>query len=68
MAKSFLALFKTVRPKHWIKNVVVFSALVFSTSFFDITKDLTALATFFLFCMTAGSVYIVNDIADREEE
>ncbi len=68
MVKTFLGLVKTLRPKHWIKNVVVFAALVFSTSFFDLSKDLIALGTFFMFCLAAGSVYIINDIADREED
>lgn len=68
MVKVFSNLIKSMRPKHWIKNVVVFAALVFSTSFFDFSKDLTALITFLLFCLTAGSVYIVNDIADRQKD
>ncbi len=61
-------LLKTMRPKHWVKNLVVFAALLFSVSFFNLAKDIKVLITFILFCLLAGSVYIVNDIADREED
>lgn len=64
----FTLLLKTMRPKHWVKNLVVFAALLFSVSFFNLAKDIKALITFILFCFLAGSVYIVNDIADREED
>ncbi len=68
MVQTLTGLVKTLRPKHWIKNVVVFAALVFSTSFFDLSKDLIAIGTFFIFCIAAGSVYIINDIVDREND
>ncbi|MBS3813440.1 decaprenyl-phosphate phosphoribosyltransferase [Candidatus Bipolaricaulota bacterium] len=68
MVNNFTALIRTMRPKHWIKNFVVFAGLIFSASFFDLAKGLTALVTFGLFCLAAGAVYIVNDISDREKD
>ncbi|MFP3953510.1 MAG: decaprenyl-phosphate phosphoribosyltransferase [Candidatus Acetothermia bacterium] len=68
MVNNFTALIRTMRPKHWIKNFVVFAGLIFSASFFDLAKGLTALVTFGLFCLAAGVVYIVNDISDREKD
>lgn len=66
MFSTVLALIKTMRPKHWVKNLVIFAALLFSRSFFDLAKDLNSLITFLLFCLLAGSVYIVNDLVDIE--
>ncbi|MFW6104701.1 MAG: decaprenyl-phosphate phosphoribosyltransferase [Candidatus Bipolaricaulota bacterium] len=68
MFGTALALIKTMRPKHWVKNLVVFAALLFSKSFLDLTKDLNSLIIFLLFCLLAGSVYIVNDIVDIEAD
>jgi len=59
---------RSMRPKHWVKNVVVFAALVFSSSFFNPKKDLRSLIAFLLFCLVAGSVYLINDIADIEKD
>lgn len=66
MVSTVLALIKTMRPKHWVKNLVVFAALLFSRSFFDLAKGLNSLIVFLSFCLLAGSVYIVNDIVDIE--
>lgn len=63
-----ILLIKSMRPKHWVKNLVVFAALLFSTSFFSLTNSLRAALVFLLFCLIAGSVYIINDIVDREED
>ncbi len=61
-------IFTTLRPKHWVKNIVVFAALIFSESFFNLEKDIKALLTFFLFCLLSGSSYIINDILDRGKD
>jgi 4-hydroxybenzoate polyprenyltransferase len=58
----------TMRPKHWIKNIVVFAALIFSVTFFNLQNDIKIFVTFLLFCLLSGSAYIVNDIADREKD
>lgn len=65
---AIIGIVKTMRPKHWIKNVVVFAALVFSSSFLNLRKDLRSLVAFLLFCLVAGSVYLINDITDVEED
>lgn len=63
-----VVLLRILRPTHWVKNVVVFVALVFSTQFFDLTSDLRTLVAFILFCLTSSSVYILNDIADVKQD
>ena len=62
------ALFKTMRPRQWSKNIFVFAALVFDKQLFHATAFLHTLAGFFLFCLISSSVYIFNDIVDIEAD
>ena len=62
------ALFVSLRPKQWSKNLLVFAGLVFSRNLFDPTNFLRSLAGFFAFCLLSGAVYIINDLADVESD
>ncbi|ACF14056.1 UbiA prenyltransferase [Chloroherpeton thalassium ATCC 35110] len=62
---GFIAL---LRPKHWIKNVVVLLPLFFSSSFLDRSAVLDALLGFIFFSLSASSVYVVNDLVDVERD
>lgn len=56
------------RPKQWIKNVLVFAALVFSQELFVLDALLHALGGFVLFTLVSSSVYLLNDTLDRKED
>lgn len=58
----------TMRPKQWIKNMVVFAALIFSQKLFEPHAFLISFLAFFLFCLIASSIYLFNDVIDREED
>ena len=60
------ALIKTMRPRQWTKNLVVFAALVFDRQlrFDNLPAVLRTLAGFIIFCLLSGVVYIINDILD----
>lgn len=61
-------LLKTMRPRQWFKNAVVFAALVFDVKLFvPLYLARTALA-FTLLCMLTSAVYILNDLADIEKD
>ncbi len=60
----FLILFSALRPRQWLKNLVVFAALVFSRQLFVPEKFLLVLYTFFIFCMLSSGMYLVNDLVD----
>ena len=62
------ALFKTMRPRQWTKNVFVFAALVFDKQLLNAESFLRTLAGFALFCLISSSVYIFNDISDVEAD
>jgi 4-hydroxybenzoate polyprenyltransferase len=62
------ALFTSLRPHQWIKNLVVLAALGFSKHLFDKDAAARAGAAFVVFCALAGAVYLVNDIVDLERD
>lgn len=57
-----------LRPYSWIKNFFVFVPIFFAHELFSVIKLIPVLYTFLIFCLTASSVYIINDIADRERD
>lgn len=61
-------LVETLRPRQWYKQAVIFLGIVFSGKAFmpAVLADVAAGAA--LWCLVAGSVYIVNDVLDREED
>jgi 4-hydroxybenzoate polyprenyltransferase len=62
------ALLRTMRPKQWTKNGVVFAALLFARKFTDPHAIIATLAAFALFCVLSGTVYLVNDVVDLEQD
>ena len=63
-----VALLRGMRPKQWTKNLLVFAALIFARRFDDVGAVVTVTLAFALFCLISGSIYLINDIADREED
>lgn len=59
---------KLMRPKHYIKNFLIFFPLVFSGNFFDRKVLFSTILAFFAFSLAASVVYIVNDIKDKEKD
>lgn len=65
MLKGILRL---VRPKHWIKNGLVFLPFIFSGSSLSSNAALQLVCAFFAFSFIASVVYIVNDVRDVEKD
>jgi len=64
----FIAIIKSLRPRQWIKNLIVFAPLVFAGKLFDLTKFSDVAVAFILLSLMSGAVYIMNDIADRKRD
>ena len=62
------ALIETLRPKQWIKNLVIFAGLVFDGQLTRVRPFLTVLAAFGLFCLVSGITYTINDLLDLEAD
>lgn len=67
-AATAKALLKTMRPKQWVKNVVVYAPLVFDGKLFDPLLLLRTTVAFALFCLISSAVYLINDLADIEKD
>lgn len=57
-----------LRPGQWVKNIVIFGALIFSREFTEPDSVLTTLSAFAIFCVLSSVIYTVNDITDRESD
>jgi len=62
------ALIKTMRPKQWTKNTVVFAPLIFDEKLFQPTLLARTSLAFLLFCLISSTVYIINDLTDIEKD
>lgn len=56
------------RPKQWIKNIFVLAPLFFSENLFDGDRLYSSILAFIAFCLMSSSVYVLNDIVDREKD
>jgi 4-hydroxybenzoate polyprenyltransferase len=63
-----LLLLKAMRPIQWSKNVLLFAGLLFALKFTDPVSIVKALAGFALFCLFSSSIYLINDVRDRERD
>lgn len=61
-------LLRTMRPRQWIKNVIVYAALVFDGKLFVPELFLKTTVVFVAFCLISSSVYIINDLVDMEKD
>ncbi|UCG34088.1 MAG: decaprenyl-phosphate phosphoribosyltransferase [Phycisphaerales bacterium] len=57
-----------LRPAQWAKNVFVLAGLLFGAKLSDPHALWLGGWAFISFCLVASSVYIVNDITDREQD
>ena len=61
------ALLEAMRPRHWVKNVVVFAAPLFALAL-NVGPLLRVGWAFVAFSLTASAFYLINDVRDIEED
>ena len=66
--KTLQPLLVSMRPKQWMKNVLIFTALIFDEKLLDLQAFLVTCAGFILFSLVSSSVYLLNDITDVEAD
>jgi 4-hydroxybenzoate polyprenyltransferase len=59
---------KAVRPRQWIKNLVIFAALLFANQLDNPMAVWLVFQTFLIFCVTTSAVYLLNDVFDIERD
>jgi 4-hydroxybenzoate polyprenyltransferase len=57
-----------LRPYQWVKNILLFTGLIFSNSLFKNNDIYVSIAAFAIFCLTSSCVYILNDLLDYEND
>ncbi len=62
------ALRLAMRPRQWTKNCVVFIAIVFAQRLFSVPSLELAGIAFSTFCFASSSIYLLNDLLDREKD
>jgi 4-hydroxybenzoate polyprenyltransferase len=62
------ALIQTMRPRQWIKNGVIYAALVFDRQLLLLEPFLRTTAGFVLLCVLSSAVYLLNDLTDIEKD
>lgn len=62
------ALIISLRPKQWIKNIIVFAGLFFAEDIFDPPRIKAAFIAFVLFCLVSSAGYLLNDVLDRQKD
>lgn len=63
-----LELIRSLRPRQWIKNLLVFAAPAAAGELPRNTVWLRESVIFVLFCVAASGIYLVNDLLDREAD
>ena len=67
-ANLITGLFKSLRPKQWTKNGVIFAALIFDVKLFQFEPLIKTILGFILLCAISGTVYLINDLVDIEKD
>jgi 4-hydroxybenzoate polyprenyltransferase len=62
--KRFLILLKALRVSQWIKNLIIFTAIIFTGQLFNQTLFIKTTEAFFIFCLLSSTSYVLNDIID----
>jgi decaprenyl-phosphate phosphoribosyltransferase len=62
------AVLRAVRPRQWVKNLLVLAAPLAAGQIDDADVLEATLLALVSFCLAASAVYLVNDVADREAD
>lgn len=53
-----------LRVNQWIKNLIIFTAIIFSGRLFDADSFFKTFYAFIVFCLLSSTSYVLNDIID----
>ena len=68
MMAAVRPMLEAMRPKQWIKNLIVFAPVAFAQKLNDPRMIAAAALAFVAFCLVSSGVYVVNDILDRDAD
>ncbi|MDO8515526.1 MAG: UbiA prenyltransferase family protein [bacterium] len=59
---------KAARVRQWLKNLVIFAAIVFTGEFFNASLFQTTVGAIFVFCLISSGIYLLNDVVDVKSD
>ncbi|HEX2913355.1 MAG TPA: decaprenyl-phosphate phosphoribosyltransferase [Chloroflexia bacterium] len=68
MFTTLKLLVRTMRPKQWVKNAIVYAGVVFDRHLFEPRPVIIATLAFIIFCAISSAVYLLNDLVDIEKD
>ena len=57
-----------LRPRQWVKNLLLFAGIIFAAQLDDPVRWLEAIAAFVAYCAASSAAYLVNDLRDVEAD
>ncbi|MFQ5767020.1 MAG: decaprenyl-phosphate phosphoribosyltransferase [Acidobacteriota bacterium] len=68
MKRGLPPLVRALRPEQWVKNLFVFAALLFGQEIVHLGAVERSVLAFFIFCGLSGTVYLLTDLRDLEQD
>lgn len=68
MLSKLYYFFISMRPKQWIKNLIIFIPLFFSKEFLNLTSVFSVFIVFIVFSLFCWATYIINDYMDLDKD
>lgn len=68
MGKLLYAIVKAARPRQWLKNIALFTTVIFTGQLFNTPLLIATIWGFVAFCLISSSSYIINDILDAPKD
>ena len=66
--RAVVVALSAIRPRQWIKNLLLFAGLLFAAQLSDGSRWLEAAVAFCAYCLVASAAYLVNDLCDVSED
>lgn len=68
LSRNIYGLIVEMRPKEWVKNLLVFSGVIFSGSLTNVNNFWISTLGFLIFCSASSCIYLFNDLCDIKED
>src|SRR5215472_13781488 len=66
--KQIIDVWRLLRPRQWVKSSFVFTGLLFGNAWHDPLMVRRVLLAAVSFSLAASSVYVINDLLDRQQD
>lgn len=66
--ENWISLIKALRPNQWVKNFILFAAIIFNGKLFEPQYFIPSSIGFLIFCALSSSSYLFNDIIDLQHD